>query len=319
MRWNIRNTVNTLPHDRSRLLVNEGLPTKKFSESIDRWIKTMLEDDVSENGYSSNTVSANIISKEEGIISGQIVIDRLLAEYTEDLTHDWIIKEGEQARINDVILNIQGNASDILKIERVMLNLLGKLSGISTITANWVSVTDNIRLACTRKTDWGMLDKWAVHVGGGLTHRLNRSDALMLKENDFASIRRIGESQNIAIEELISNINLEKHSKFTIMEVQDIDEAVLAANTWSKIQKQKSTNDRVTLLLDNMGPEIALEVGKELKIRDLREWCILEGSGGITKTSLSEWSASRVDLISTSAMNRGVKPLDISLIIEGEI
>ena len=73
MRWNIRNTVNTLPHDRSRLLVNEGLPTKKFSESIDRWIKTMLEDDVSENGYSSNTVSANIISKEEGIISGQIV------------------------------------------------------------------------------------------------------------------------------------------------------------------------------------------------------------------------------------------------------
>ena len=104
---------------------------KNFSESIDRWIKTMLEDDVSENGYSSNTVSANIISKEEGIISGQIVIDRLLAEYTEDLTHDWIIKEGEQARINDVILNIQGNASDILKIERVMLNLLGKLSGIS--------------------------------------------------------------------------------------------------------------------------------------------------------------------------------------------
>ena len=138
-----------------------------------------------------------------------------------------------------------------------------------------------------------MLDKWAVHVGGGLTHRLNRSDALMLKENDFASIRRIGESQNIAMEELISNINLEKHSKFTIIEVQDIDEAVLAANTWSKI-KQKSTNDRVTLLLDNMGPEIALEVGKELKIRDLREWCILEGSGGITKTSLwnglqAEW------------------------------
>ena len=86
MRWNIRNTVNTLPHDRSRLLVNEGLPTKKFSESIDRWIKTMLEDDVSENGFSSNTVSANIISKEDGIISGQIVIDRLLAclLYTSD-------------------------------------------------------------------------------------------------------------------------------------------------------------------------------------------------------------------------------------------
>ena len=67
-----------------------------------------------------------------------------------------------------------------------------------------------------------------------------------------------------------------------------------------------------------MGPINAGIVVVELEKLDLRKWCILEGSGGITKDSISEWSSSGVDLISTSAMNRGVKPLDISLIIEGE-
>ena len=309
--------MNTLPHDRSRLLVNEELPTKIFSESIDRWIKTMLADDVSENEYSSNTVSANIISKEEGIVSGQMVIDRLLAEYTEDLTHDWSIKEGGQTKVNEIILNIKGSSSEILKIERVLLNILGRLSGISTTTADWVTTAKNIQLACTRKTDWGILDKWAVHVGGGLTHRLFRSDALMLKENDFASVRKTGESQKDGMRKLISNIDLGKNSKFTVIEVQSLDEAISAAETWSEKQNNNSTTDPVILLLDNMGPSKAKQVVDELERLELRSWCILEGSGGISKQSIPDWSKSGVDLISTSAMNRGVKPLDISLIIEG--
>ena len=111
---------------------------------------------------------------------------------------------------------------------------------------------------------------------------------------------------------------MEKNSKFTVIEVQNINEAILAAQTWSEKQRENSTTDSVVLLLDNMGPMNARVVVTELEKLDLRKWCILEGSGGITKDSISEWSSSGVDLISTSAMNRGVKPLDISLIIEGE-
>ena len=309
--------MNTLPHDRSRLLVNEGLPTKKFSESIDRWIKTMLEDDVSENGFSSNTVSANIISKEDGIISGQIVIDRLLAEYTEDLTRNWIVKEGEQVRVNDVILNIQGNASDILKIERVMLNLLGRLSGISTITANWVSVTDNIRLACTRKTDWGVLDKWAVHVGGGLTHRLSRTDALMIKENDLSVI---GSKDGVesAISSAISSIDFEKGVGFVVIEVQDSSQAISAAESWSENQKIRGREERIVILLDNMGPDECRSAELLLRESGLREWCILEGSGGVTLNDLHTWiEGSMVDVISSSSINMGVPSLDLSMLIGG--
>ena len=308
----------TLPHDRSRLLVDDRVPSEIFSRSMDRWIETMLADDVSEEVGINNFVRGKLIAKEKGVICGQIVINRMLDKHAPNCSYDWKVSEGELVKEREHILQISGISSEILKVERVMLNLLGRLSGISTTTSEWVSDSNDLRLACTRKTEWGILDKWAVHIGGGLTHRLFRSDALMLKENDFASAIESGEDQNDAIKKLISGIDLEKNSKFTVIEVQNINEAILAAQTWSEKQRENATTDSVVLLLDNMGPMNARIVVTELEKLDLRKWCILEGSGGITKDSISEWSSSGVDLISTSAMNRGVKPLDISLIIEGE-
>ena len=308
----------TLPHDRSRLLVDDRVPSEIFSQSMDRWIETMLADDVSEEGGTNNFVRAKLIAKQKGVICGQIVINRMLDKHAPNCSYDWKVGEGELVKERGHVLQISGFSREILKVERVMLNLLGRLSGISTTTSEWVSNSNDLQLACTRKTEWGILDKWAVHIGGGLTHRLFRSDALMLKENDFASAIESGEDQNDSIKKLISEIDLEKNSKFTVIEVQNINEAILAAQTWSEKQRENSTIDSVVLLLDNMGPMNARIVVTELEKLDLRKWCILEGSGGITKDSISEWSSSGVDLISTSAMNRGVKPLDISLIIEGE-
>ena len=310
--------MTSLPHDRSRLLVDDGVPSEIFSHSIDRWIETMLADDVSEEGGTNNFVRGKLIAKEKGVICGQIVVNRMLEKHAPNCSYDWKVSEGELVKEREHILQISGASSEILKVERVMLNLLGRLSGISTTTSEWVSDSNDLQLACTRKTEWGILDKWAVHIGGGLTHRLFRSDALMLKENDFASAIESGENQNDSIKKLISEIDLEKNSKFTVIEVQNINEAILAAQTWSEKQRENSTTDSVVLLLDNMGPMNARVVVTGLEKLDLRKWCILEGSGGITKDSISEWSSSGVDLISTSAMNRGVKPLDISLIIEGE-
>jgi len=309
--------VTSLPHDRSRLLIDDRVPSEIFSQSMDRWIETMLADDVSEEGGTNNFVRGKLIAKEKGVICGQIVVNRMLEKHAPNCSYDWKVSEGELVKEREHILQISGASSEILKVERVMLNLLGRLSGISTTTSEWVSDSNDLQLACTRKTEWGILDKWAVHIGGGLTHRLFRSDALMLKENDFASAIESGESQNDSIKKLISEIDLEKNSKFTVIEVQNINEAILAAQTWSEKQRENSTTDSVVLLLDNMGPMNARIVVTELEKLDLRKWCILEGSGGITKDSISEWSSSGVDLISTSAMNRGVKPLDISLIIEG--
>jgi len=259
----------TLPHDRSRLLVDDRVPSEIFSQSMDRWIETMLADDVSEEGGTNNFVRAKLIAKQKGVICGQIVINRMLDKHAPNCSYDWKVGEGELVKERGHVLQISGFSREILKVERVMLNLLGRLSGISTTTSEWVSNSNDLQLACTRKTEWGILDKWAVHIGGGLTHRLFRSDALMLKENDFASAIESGEDQNDSIKKLISEIDLEKHSKFTVIEVQNINEAILAAQTWSEKQRENSTIDSVVLLLDNMGPMNARIVVTELEKLDL--------------------------------------------------
>ena len=79
---------------------------------------------------------------------------------------------------------MKGECGEMLRCERIVLNILGRLSGISTNTARWVAIAGPMGVASTRKVDWGLLDKWAVHVGGGLTHRLSRADALMIKDSE---------------------------------------------------------------------------------------------------------------------------------------
>ena len=155
--------------------------------------------DVSEEGGINNFVRAKLIAKQKGVICGQIVINRMLDKHAPNCSYDWKVGEGELVKERGHVLQISGFSCEILKVERVMLNLLGRLSGISTTTSEWVSNSNDLQLACTRKTEWGILDKWAVHIGGGLTHRLFRSDALMLKENDFASAIESGEDQNDSI------------------------------------------------------------------------------------------------------------------------
>lgn len=308
----------TPPHDRSGLLSEQGVPTTLFLDSIDRWIETMVADDRGGDDFMSRFVKAKVIAKENGIICGHTIIERLVEKHASDCSIQWMLEEGDEIMSQDTILEISGNSTEILKIERVLLNILGRLSGISTSTHDWVTITKNMGIACTRKTDWGLLDKWAVHIGGGLTHRLDREDALMLKENDLATMKNKNESEIDALKRMISNIDLEQNSEFTIIEVQNIEQAVVAADTWFKLQKAHARTDPVVLLLDNMMISQVIEIIIKLKELNLRKWCILEGSGGILKDSILDWDASGVDLVSTSAVNRGISPLDLSLIIDGE-
>lgn len=306
----------TFPHDRSRLLTEQGVPTTFFLDSIDRWIETMVADDRGGKDEASQLVHAKVIAKKEGIVCGHVVIDRLVERYASNCSIQWIVKEGSDVKPRDTILEINGDSLEILKIERVLLNLLGRLSGIATSTSKWVAISGNIGIACTRKTDWGLLDKWAVYIGGGLTHRLDREDALMLKENDLASVKNKDEDELSTLRRMISRIDLEKNSEFTIIEIRDIAQAIVAAETWIKLQKKHEKNNRIVLLLDNMSIDQVTDIVTKLEKLNLRKWCILEGSGGIIMSSVAEWASCGIDLISTSAVNRGVNPLDLSLIIE---
>ena len=260
-------------------------------------------------------VEARISTKDSGILCGRPVAERLLSRHLPECSSEWGVGEGGTVEKGQTILILQGPADGMLRCERILLNLLGRLSGISTNTAQWAESAGLMRVAATRKTEWGLLDKWAIHIGGGLTHRLDRSDALMLKENDLAAMMGEGEGELGAMSRMVSSVDMEQHAGFTVIEVRSVEQSVAAATAWVNSQNARGGDEKVVLLLDNMGPGGSSDVGRALSENGLRDHCVLEGSGGVGLDSLGDWVASGVDLVSSSALNRGVAPLDLSMLI----
>ena len=277
----------------------------------------MIADEHGGGESSEENILGEIRAKANGIIAGTSVADRLVVQYFPDCTVTWNVTEGEGVQSGEQVLKISGPAVQVLRCERIMLNILGRMSGIATNTASWVSQAGNIGVACTRKTDWGLLDKWAVHVGGGLTHRLSRADALMIKENDLAALAPGIDEEDVAVATAVSLIDMDSDAEFTVIEVRDSSQAVAAVKAWDLLQIERSGCEKIVLLLDNMGPSGCAEVHRILMQENLRAWCILEGSGGVVLEELGQWTESGVDLVSTSALNRGVSPLDLSMKVVG--
>ena len=308
------------PHDRSHLLLLPGdseTPTVLFRESIGRWLNAHLSDDrVSDEG-TGGVVDSVAFSKGSGTDCGKIPIDILVEDFFPSCSIEWFVDDGGVVSSGDMVLTLRGPSASVLSCERVLLNILGRLSGIATLTSDWVRDAAGVGVACTRKTAWGLMDKWAVHVGGGLTHRLSRRDALMIKENDM-----LANNPNIdplvSISSAISSVEMEAEAMFVVIEVQDSSQAILAARAWSESQKTRNGTEPIVILLDNMGPSACGSADEELRNLGLREWCILEGSGGIKREDLRTWARiSGVDVVSTSEVNMNSGTLDFSMLIGG--
>ena len=110
---------------------------------------------------------------------------------------------------------------------------------------------------------------------------------------------------------------MESDAEFTVIEVRDSRQAIAAIKAWDSLQVERSGCEKIVLLLDNMGPKGCADVHQILMQENLRAWCVLEGSGGVVHEDLEQWIDSGVDLVSTSALNRGVSPLDLSMKIVG--
>lgn len=304
-----------IPHDRGHLLwtAEDGV-SRMLLSSMDRWVTAILADDDIDNPMfgSSETIDATIIAKGDGIVAGTAMVDHLIQIWAPSIQVNWRASDGKKVSNGEEIANLTGCRETILLIERSILNILGHLSGIATETKKWASKAAK-QIACTRKTTWGLLDKWAVHLGGGLTHRLTRNDALMIKENDLASMGDSDDGNEKKIAELIQSLDLSQLESFIEIEVRNEKEAVTAAAMWQ--QSQQGIDGKLVVMLDNFGPERCKEMVAQLEDMGLRNAVLLEASGNITFETLDEWFECGVDVISTSAINRGVKPLDISMIV----
>ena len=304
------------PHDRGKELwdASEG-PSRMLISSIDRWTSALLADDGIDMPFmgGSQNVEATIIAKDSGILAGCAAVDHMLQIWAGALQISWSYGEGRSISTGDEIAVIRGDKDAILGMERSILNILGQLSGIATEAKKWSSIAPK-QIACTRKTIWGLLDKWAVHLGGGLTHRLSKQDAKMVKENDLAVMYPELDSNGARISKYLSEVNPSECGAFLEVEVREEKEAIMAAFTWSE-RRMIDGHDRLVIMLDNFSPERCKAVADELTEMSLREHVVLEASGGIVLDSLEDWRECGLDVLSTSAINRGTTPLDLSMLM----
>ena len=152
-------------------------------------------------------------------------------------------------------------------------------------------------------------------MGGGFTHRLNKYDAVMIKENDLATMMPELGDHSSRIASYLQNVELSGIGAFLEIEVREEKEAIMAAAAWA--QRQDEGKPKLVIMLDNFGPERSRDVASQLTEMGLREHVYLEASGGIVFSQLDEWQESGIDVLSTSAVNRGVPPLDLSMIVDG--
>jgi len=247
------------------------------------------------------TGKATLLVKEKGVLAGIEIVRRVFERVDAAIKFDILIKDGTAIKPGDVAAAISGSVSGILKAERTALNFLQRLSGIATLTAQYVAEVKGTeaKIYDTRKTTPGMrlLEKYAVRMGGGTNHRMSLGDAVLIKDNHIAALR----AQGMNLKEIISKARQNAPTGMTIeIEVTSVNEAEEAVKAGADI-----------IMLDNMSLNDMTKAVKSVAGR-----AKLEASGKITLANVRKAAHTGVDIISIGALTHSYKALDISLEME---
>ncbi len=240
---------------------------------------------------------SKLLVKEEGILAGVDVARRVFAAFDPSLEMEVFIEDGAHVKPGDVAFVVSGRVQSLLQTERTMLNIMQRMSGIATVTHEYMARLEGLhtRVLDTRKTTPGMriLEKEAVRIGGGVNHRIGLFDMILLKDNhvDFAG----------GIEAAITRCHryLEKKGKNLKIEIE-----VRNLNELGEVLRVGGV-DRI--MLDNFTPELTREAVKLIAGR-----YETESSGGITIDTIRDYAECGVDFVSVGALTHSVKGLDMS-------
>lgn len=274
-------------------------------EHIQEIISAALREDVG-NGDHSSLLSidpeaqgkSRLLVKENGILAGVDVALQVFRQVDPQLQVEVFIPDASPVKIGDVVLIVTGRVQSILKAERLVLNIMQRMSGIATTTHEYTELIagTHARLLDTRKTtpNLRILEKMAVRIGGGCNHRMGLYDMIMLKDNhiDFAGgLKNALEKTNLYLKEKQLDLKVE-------IECRSLDDVRLAL----------SLGGFHRIMFDNFTPEKVKE-GVEI-VKGQYE---TEASGGITKENIRAYAETGVDFISVGALTHSVKSLDLSL------
>ncbi|MFZ5736048.1 MAG: carboxylating nicotinate-nucleotide diphosphorylase [Pseudomonadota bacterium] len=246
----------------------------------------------------STQAHAILVARQAGVIAGLPLAVETFRQLSPDVAITAHVRDGDTVTAGIQVLTISGPARAVLTGERTALNFVGRLSGIATLTADYVRHTagSKMRICCTRKTTPGLraLEKYAVRCGGGFNHRFGLDDAILIKDNHIAvagGIRPVLEAARAKIGHLVK-IEIEVDTLDQLREVLDtgLADVVLLDN----------------MDLDTLKQAVAISAGR----------VVLEASGGVTRESISSIAATGVDYASSGALTHSAPNFDVALDID---
>lgn len=280
-------------------------PTYLTDEALSTFITSALAEDIGEGDHSSlaaipatATNKAKLLVKDDGIIAGLELAEKIFHHYDPNLSITFEKKDGDSMKKGEIAFVVEGSARSLLSTERLVLNCMQRMSGIATYTNRLCRIIEGTpaQLMDTRKTtpNFRLPEKWAVLIGGGLNHRYALYDMIMLKDNhiDMAG----------GIENAINNTKayLAKQNKKLKIEVE--------TRNLEEVKEVLRVGGADVIMLDNMSPQLMKEA-----VALVNGQCKTEASGGITELTLRDVAECGVDFISVGALTHSVKSLDLSL------
>jgi len=331
-----KNTLIKKYFQKNHLLKIDNPQYKKIVDTLFNWLISCdhTENDLTAKFFDRKPMHASIRTKQDIVVAGIEEIEYLLKKYPE-ISFQKKVTDGEKIKKGGEIAIISGDNRTILSLERTILNILQRMSGIATqtqkltkiITAENKPSTPNpqflTHIASTRKTPWMLLDKKAVAAGGGLTHRLNLSDGILIKDNHLQILKNENnlknEEQTVThalkmILPQITNTSIE-------IEVTTKEGANSAIKTFfhSHCHSREggnpvnSNNTSLTIMLDNWTAKDVRNFIKEVNTNPYASSIIFEASGNINESNLKHWAQTGVDIISSGALTHSAKAADLSL------
>ncbi|MDO9593927.1 MAG: carboxylating nicotinate-nucleotide diphosphorylase [Lutibacter sp.] len=278
---------------------------KQFEKELELIISNAIREDVGDGDHSSLACipkeakgKAKLLVKEAGIIAGVEMAKRIFGYVDSALKVETLINDGETVKYGDVVFYVEGSSQSILKSERLVLNVMQRMSAIATKTKEFAKLLEGTKtkILDTRKTTPGIraIEKWAVKIGGGENHRFALYDMIMLKDNhiDFAG----GVSK--AIEKTKNYLKTNQLDLKIIVEARSIEEI-------KEILQHEGIH---RILIDNFDFE---ETKKAVQL--IGDKCQTESSGGINLESVRKYAECGVDYVSSGTLTHSVYNMDLSL------